>query len=368
MTRAIDYRFKILYALGMVFVVAGHGGNGGISLLYDWFPPYSFHLGLFAFCSGYFYNEESENNIAEYCKKKVKRLLVPLYAWNCFYALLIMIMQRWGFTIGAPITLSKLLLKPISNGHQFVYNMGGWFVVPLFMIQVFTVSIRRLFWKINSQYKEHLLILLYILLGIAGIQLANSGYGTDWGLVLVRMLFFCPFFGAGFYYKKVLEKWDNLSNTAYFLAILIIQLAVIVIYGKAPEYTPSWCNNFTDGPILPFLVGFLAIALWLRIARILEPAIGKSKTVSLIADNTFSIMINQFLGFMLVKLVFAVFQKLGIISGFDMNLFKSNIWYYYIPGGVRHAFFIYLLAGISVPICMQRFVDYIKANLFKKAT
>ena len=44
--KQIDYRFKLLYALGMIFIVAGHCNTGGISLLYDWFHVYGFHLGL----------------------------------------------------------------------------------------------------------------------------------------------------------------------------------------------------------------------------------------------------------------------------------------------------------------------------------
>ena len=61
-TKSINYQFKILYAIGMILIVAGHAGNGGISLFYDWLPPYAFHLGLFMFASDYFYNDASESN------------------------------------------------------------------------------------------------------------------------------------------------------------------------------------------------------------------------------------------------------------------------------------------------------------------
>lgn len=359
--RQTDYRFKILYALGMIFIVAGHCGNGGISLFYDWFPPYSFHLGLFAFCSGYFYKKSSERAVTQYCIKKIKHLLLPLYAWNIVYAVLITIFERLGFTIGTGVTLHKLLVAPIIDGHQFVYNMGGWFVVPLFMIQIMNVWIRKLF--MNSEHKEHYLVLFYFLLGITGINIANAGYREGWWLALARMLFFAPFFGVGIYYKQVLEKKDHLSNTIYLLAIFTIQLAVILIYKKTPEYVPSWCATFTDGPILPYLVGFLGIAFWLRIARILEPAIGKSKTVNLIADNTFSIMINQFLGFMVIKALFAMFQSPKLFVDFDINRFKTDIWYIYLPNGIYQMLIVYLFAGLFVPIIIQRAFNCIKNYL-----
>lgn len=56
----INYSFKFLYAIGIILIVAGHCKNGGISLFYEWFTPYAFHLALFTFVSGYFYKDDSE--------------------------------------------------------------------------------------------------------------------------------------------------------------------------------------------------------------------------------------------------------------------------------------------------------------------
>ena len=82
-----NYQFKLVYAIGMILIVANHCGNGGVSLFYEFFPAYAFHLGLFIFTSGYFYKEISEENIKEYVCKKVKHLILPLYLYNFIYAL-----------------------------------------------------------------------------------------------------------------------------------------------------------------------------------------------------------------------------------------------------------------------------------------
>lgn len=94
MNKPINYQFKILYALGMIFVLAGHTKGGGISLFYDWFPPYSFHLMLFMFASGYFYNSCSEDNVKQYLWKKIKRLVIPLYLWNIFYGVIVFLTKN----------------------------------------------------------------------------------------------------------------------------------------------------------------------------------------------------------------------------------------------------------------------------------
>ena len=59
----INYQFKLLYAIGIVMIVANHtSGNGGISLFYELFPAASFEIGLFVFTSGYFYKEKYEED------------------------------------------------------------------------------------------------------------------------------------------------------------------------------------------------------------------------------------------------------------------------------------------------------------------
>lgn len=200
----IDYRFKLLYAIGMIIVVAGHcGGDGGFSLMYEFFTPYSFHLALFVFCSGYFYKDTSERTVGKYVLKKVKSLLIPLYLWNLFYGILQIFMFYKGFSIGESISLYNLTIAPIVSGHQFIYNMGGWFVIPLFMIQVYNVLMRKLLRLLKCSHSDEILVILTLALGIWGVFMASGGYNENIWLVLVRMLYFAPFFQFGIFIKNI---------------------------------------------------------------------------------------------------------------------------------------------------------------------
>ena len=136
---ALDYRFRLLYALGMVFIVSGHCNGGGVNLFYDWFSPYGFHLGLFVFCAGYFYKDSYEQDLTGFLLRKAKSLLLPMYLWNLFYALLVLLLRKFGFTIGMLPSFQTLVTMPLYEGSQFEYNMGAWFVVPLFTVEVMTV-------------------------------------------------------------------------------------------------------------------------------------------------------------------------------------------------------------------------------------
>ena len=87
---------------------------------------------------------------------------------------------------------------------------------------------------------------------------------------------------------------------------------------------------------MPIIIGFLGIALWMRIATIMEPVFGRKKWINLLADNTFSIMENQFLGFLLVKVAFGTIANgTKLFLKFDWSRCKSDIWWYYMPKDVE---------------------------------
>lgn len=356
----VNYQFKILYAFGIIFVVMGHSTDAGLGLFTEWFALYSFHLGLFVFCSGYFYKDASHQNIAAYIWKKIKRLMIPLYAWNAVYAVMVKVLARFGFTIGGEVTWPKLFLEPITSGHQFDYNMGGWFVVPLFMVEIFNVIVRKLLDlcvkdQENKKNYEFFICIFYVGLGIGGNCLAQRGFNTGWWLVLVRMLHLLPFFGIGALYKRILEKYDRIKNTVYFTGIIFLQLIIIFLSGRVPTCSQAWLSRFPEGPVVPIIEGYLGIAFWLRIAKIAEPILRHNKLVLLISNHTFAIMIHQFLGFMFVKTIFAALCKIGYCGNFNMHAYKTDIWYYYFPGELRQTGIFYIIAGLFIPIAVQVF-------------
>ena len=354
-SKTLDYRFKILYAVGMILVLCDHTQGGGISIINDWFPYAGLHLSLFAFASGYFYKDTSEKHIKKYIGKKIRTLILPLYIYTVIYGLIVQILKLGGFEIGGNITLYNVFIAPITNGHQFIYNMGGWFIAPLFMVEVFNCIQRKILKSIHPNIPEITFFSISLLLGVTGNYFACTGHVNGWWLVWVRMFYFVPFYGLGIFYKSTWEKYDRkIPCIWYFTAIFTVKLFIAYTYGRMPSYTPAWCHNFTEGPVMPIIVGYLGIAFWMRIATILEPVIGRSKWINLIANNTYSIMMNQFLGFMIVKTFYAILSKLNPgFSDFDWVSYKTNIWWYYKPRNLEYTLILYVAAGIIFPIMFQ---------------
>ncbi len=352
----VKYEFKILYALGIIFIVMGHCHGGGVSFFNEFFPFYSFHVALFVFTSGYFYKKENELRIKNFILSKTKKLIVPLYLWNIFYAIVIQILKNFDFFPSIKVNIETLLVEPIINGHQFLLNLGGWFVIPLYIVHIINILARTICFKFNIKVNEFIYFVICLFLGFAGILLSSKGFNKEWFLLLDRILYFLPFYSLGILYKKY-EKYDNLNNLLYFGLIFFISLIIIYKIGYMPYVTPSWAKFHTNNVFQPFFIGFIGISFWLRISKILCPAIGKSKYINIIADNTYTIMINHLLAFKIVDTVFFLLHKYtNICAGFRVSYYKLAWNYCYLPHGKTQFLIIYVIFGIIFSIFLKKFI------------
>lgn len=366
----IDYRFKILYAVGIIMVVAGHCQGGGFSLLTDWFPYSGLHVPLFIFCSGYFYKSSYEGEVWRFFCRKIKTLIIPLYIYNVAYGIWLCFLRHFGFKMGNSISWYSLLVSPLNSGHQFLFNLSAWFIIPLWMVEISNVLFRKVIHSLFSRANEFFFFFWALVIGLVGNQMACVGMNKGWWLTLVRFLYFVPFYAFGIFYSEILEKYDKrIPSFFYFSVVYLIKLCIICFYGHMVTYSPSWCADFTEGPIMPIIIGFLGIALWLRIATILEPVIGRSKWLNVIANNTFSIMMNQFLGFFLLKAFYGYMNyNFHIFDDFNWKLFKTDIWYYYVPNEISHMRILYVIFGITIPLVIQMLLNVIASNKCKVGT
>lgn len=364
----MNLQFKLLSAIGIIIIVAGHCYQGGISLAYEWFPPYSFNIALLVFISGYFYKPTHEEHFLKYIWKRAKRLVIPAYLWNIVYGLFFLLMSNFGYTIGGKVNLYNLFLMPFVDGEAFVYNLGSWFVYPLFCVCVFNVLFRRLL-KLVKLDNEYLIMIIYLVIGLVGVQISIAltlTYKKGLLLLLLRTMFFLPCFQLGRLYKAKLEQHDNLNSIAYFAIIFGVQLIILTFF-KDIDYSPSKCNGFDNGFIVPYLTALTGIAFWLRISKLLTPIIKNWKFIRLIADNTYSIMIHHMLGFMCVKWLFYLVSVLTpLFADFKIYSLKTSIWYFYLPNGLKQYCILYLAGGIFVPILIKKLCDLASKPVKKK--
>lgn len=391
-TKQYNMTFCILSALAIIMIVAGHIGYP-ILTVGDLFPYYSFHVPLFMFISGYFYRGSEEAHPFPYIKKKIRRLLVPYLLWNLVYGLLAWAMRAAGFAMGEGISPRTLLIEPFMHGYQFIYNYAAWFVPVLFVVEMLNLCGRIVLgWMIRNIWRprqrvvnednrrreeqaaygdterivDWLMFAGSLLVGMAVVWLAIGGH--VWGNYKIagRILFLFPCFQMGQFYRKVLEKHDTLGNLSYFSIVVGVQV-LLNLCCNGLAFSAVWCTGFANGPIIPYVTIVSGIAFWLRVARVITPVVGESRAVEYLGRNTYAVMMHHVMAFMLVKMVIAIVAShTGCCADFDFEQFYTNIDYYYFVRGTEAFAMVYLVAGIVLPLGLQRGIDRIREQVWKR--
>ena len=338
---------RALYLMAIVFVVDGHTTLADMFDMGSLFRYYSFHLMLFAFGSGYFFSRRG--SVLADLGRRAKRMLLPLYLWNFVYGVGAAFLRRFGgFEFGEPLSAYTLLLAPIVDGEHFVWNLGAWFVFPLFLCQVLYSLIDRVsrLWKGN----DYMSFFLCLIPGAVTAQLCFEVQHSVLPLFLSRTLILLPGFAFGVLYRRKLERLDTLPTVPYLLGLVILRALLCARYDNL-AYLLSNCTYFGCGAAGLYASALLAIAFYLRIARLIAPLMKKSRLALAVSRHTFDIMMHHYMGFFALNCVFLIVNALGIgAADFSVHAFRTVQAYNYAPNGRPEWNVLYLLAGLLFPL------------------
>ncbi len=341
----IDFTFRMLYVLAIFMIVDGHIGSFDYLALNGLFPYQNYHMALFIFASGYFIN--LKRTYKEFVSHKFMKLIAPRYIWNFIYGLIVFLLNRYGgFNLGGAFSLYNLLYAPIVDGHQFIYNMGAWFLIPLFGVQLVSFCILKPFARQNDRLSAataYGFFIFSLLLGAATLEAAPANSARNIFLTAERIFYFLPFYALGVLYRVQLKQHDTLNSAVYF-AVIISATIVLRILFPACDIIPAWIEKADAPAAVIFAISLLAVFFWLRIAKILSPLIKNSPMLLYISTHTFDIMLHHFVGFMLVK------AALSPLGSFDSYAFKNNIWYYHFPFAENLVAPVYILITIVIAL------------------
>ncbi len=321
--------FNILKSLAIMLVVSGHLGgvfdNVGIPIWSNkqLFTAYSFHMPVFIFVSGYFYKVTYEENIRMYIDKKIKNLVIPYYKVNLFYGILTSILIYFNlFKKAQPLNLYNLIIEPWISGYQFNLNGPGWFVLFLFLVQIFYLIIRVIIKniKVDEFRKDAMMLFIFILIGFF-VAYESIGFNEKenpliW--IIYRVLYGIQFY-HGAYMIKLYFK-DKIPLTLVSFIILCLIKATWIIYVGNTTLSLRTLQ-FYDKVFEPFVVSVLGIYYILHISKFIQSIIVKnnnykiSKIFTDIGQNTWSIMMHH----MTVSLMY--YNTIGKINSEILNYF-----------------------------------------------
>lgn len=338
---------RALYFIAIVFVVDGHTSLADMFDMESLFRYYSFHLMLFAFGSGYFFSRRASwmDDLAH----RAKRMLLPMYLWNAVYGVGATLLRRFGgFELGEPLSAYTLLIAPLVDGEQFVYNLGSWFIFPLFLCQTLYALLDRATARLRGG--DYLAFACCLLAGGVVTQLTYEQQNAALPLFLNRTLILLPGYAFGVLYRRRLERLDTLPTVPYLTVIVVLRALLCARYDNL-AYLLSNCTYFGCDAFGVYAGALLAIAFYLRIARLLAPLMERSRFALAVSRHTFDIMMHHYMGFFALNCVFLLLNKFSLgAADFSVRTFRTVRGYCYAPGQRSEWDVLYLLAGLALPL------------------
>ena len=356
-------KINLLKALGIMLIVSGHLEFSLIPM----FPPYSFHIALFFFISGYLFKEEYLTDITGFLERKTKSMLVPYYLYTAFYFVVtIIIAELTGKFWGMPVTFKNYILTPFLNSHQLDLSCPLWFVTQLFISLTMFVFI---FGKLKQTKTNKLVhFCVFLTLAVLSTFLTNFRY-DEFMLVVIRTMFSMFFIYLGYFYKNCIEEKINILNSKWLLGVIALQC---ILWLTNKDYTPQdgiglsyilvW-GEF-DTPIIPVLTSLTGIWMSLFIIKMLYPFVKDNTFLRQMGQNTYHIMANHLFIMYLITSVFLYINNIPVSIREEHDIYwiynpLKNTYFYFLITMILSTYSGVFLKYVNEKLCLKKINDRI---------
>lgn len=349
-----DTTMDIMKALGILAVVSGHAWSGTSLAPY---PPYSFHMPLFFFISGYFFKEDIAIHIKKILTKNIIHLILPTLIFTFFYALISIVLYLFEFKFLNPeITIANLFVNPILASGAFDFNSAYWFIACLFFVKIYFEVVHRYIFFIIRKYIDinllflHILfILIYFIIAYCSVSMSINMFTnsliSDFRIFFLRILFALFFYYIGFLFRTY--NAGRYLNNLWVIFILFIIAQQILASGIKIDFWVQIMKFETH--IFPFVTSLNAIVFFYIISSILSKHSASSILV-IIGQNSFPILLHHLFGFFILNILLVI---LGIVRIDEI----TSIYYQW---NTVNTWYLYIVFGLAVSFIMHRYSNIIK--------
>lgn len=347
--------WDIVKGLGIAAVVFGHSGFAywPVIILINYY-----HLPIFFFVSGFFYNDKYSTDPYMYIGRKLRTLWWPMIQYVVAFILLHNLFLKLNIYSSltnqpmiypkTPYTLFEILgnvLGAILN-TSYISEMAGamWFVLPLFISMVLFCVFQHfaLILKLLGIKKEIFTLCLSIIIAAIGVLLMSKTLKLPWRADVAFVT--VPIVYSGYFLKKY---WQRIHMKWY--AALFAVLCVYLSYRQGAElsFFPGLIKN------IPAVLAamFSGIYLNLYVAKSLLKFQFPARVVAYIGKNSFHIMALQFLSFKFINMIDVTIHNKPSFMIAQFTVSNLNWW----P--------LYFFAGLFVPIFFTYTYQQIKNTM-----
>lgn len=292
----------IAKGLGILLVVFGHQIDYFHLDCPGAYPfIYLFHVPLFFFLSGIFYNDS--DGLWPFVKKKFLRLYIPYLLANVFF-----------FTV--EMTRAKFMGDSYDGSLKWpdlFYAISGLWPVPSmlsrptwFILILFRISILYKLIQLISGSRKWITALICTGIGITGLVFAPEAYMI--GQTMVALPFFC----AGNLIGR--RGFEAGTRTGWpFIHIAILLAAIPSLYAISLHQNTNIAVNVYGNPLLLVTGAIIGIAAVICLAGILSKTYYTSRILEFIGRHTLPILIWHIF---IMKVIFTLIDSGNIIIYF----------------------------------------------------
>ena len=341
----------IAKGIGIMLMVVGHSDS--VAFLHYFI--YYFHMPLFFFCSGFFFNRKT--SVYEFTKKRIKGLYIPYAKWT----LCIFLLHNMFYTLN--IYNEAFGTSPYSSTYFGLHDFKH-YIIPLFInmngsitrilggfwfikVLLWSAIIVRLIGRLTTSKKR----VVGLILGFAIIAVVSRKYSInipvieDISIVCLGIVFYL----CGYYWKDVTQKKQNFRyiNSLMLLGTLLL-LALSFIWPAS-----MFCDYLM---IFPYVgVALIGIYIVFGVSDYLDRR--KPWLLYYIGNNTLIILGLHFLAFKIVALIQIYYYHLDFTY-----LAKFPVAWSGQDGGW---WILYSVTGIAIPVGIKCIYDRIRNQTAK---
>lgn len=319
---------NILKGLAIILMVMGHADSPFNNYLY------LFHLSVFIFVSGYFYNERYDENFIALLRNRLKSLYLPYVEYVIIFTTINNFLFKANL-VGSLIEFNKENLIRIFRGiltfNSPIDTLGAfWFIKTLFLCNILfgfiSFTIKKICKDNFEYYRGTAVTIIFLFANIIWMRYGNVSMEN-----VIKVSMCIPIFYFGIIFRK---NESNIIKNNFIMIILIILLYISSQQGKIDIANGVYTNAI-------FFLGNSLIGIYLLL--ILSEKIiiiDKYKIMNYIGKNTLPILAAHWICFRIVD-----------------NLFKiQNL-------DIRWIF--YTIFGVLIPLFVNGLIRSIKARVLK---
>lgn len=331
----MNREMNIVKGLAIIAMVLGHCKSTFVSNVY------LYHMALFVFVSGYFYNDVYSSKPVALIKKRMKSLYIPFLKFNIVVLLLKVILLdniilKDGGVIGVFFIGIKSMVK--FNSVDGLIS-AFWFLKNLLYINVIFCVTSFIIFKLVKKHRELVRAVVMFILFLGFFYVASKGKLINGEISYVTRAFILNImFYLGFLYNKYEDsKIKDLFNKPW----LFLVAAVYIFFAGRYAYIDTFYFDFEN--IFFFMASSLAgIYFNIYLAKFINKYSMVNKFVAY--AGTYSLWV---LAFHLFAFKIAIFIKVKIF-GLSMALIKTFPTYIHL----RYDWILDAILGVVVPLMM----------------